>query len=136
MGRHPNADIHMDGRSHVQRHTRPGAGANRHSNAHSDADPQTDHNAITRPVNGYGASIAYPDANRHRPADGYTLPHGEPHSPRNAFCYRHRPADRHPLSHGDRHAINDPPRTPRNTKKGNTSPPSCIFVTFVDQFPT
>jgi len=134
MGRHLNADIHMDGRSHAQRHTHPSAGADRHSNAHGDADPKTGHDAITRPVDGYGASIAYPDANRHISSnghcgsiphpdtDGYTLPHGEPHAPRNPFCYCHSPADRHTLSHGDRHAINDPPRTPRNTKKGNTSP--------------
>jgi hypothetical protein len=107
VGRHPNADSHLDRRSHAQRYGHPGAGADRHSNAHCDADPKTDYNAITRPANGYGASIAYLDANRHRPAGGYTLPHGEPHAPRNPFCYRHRPAGRH--------AIDDSPRTPRNT---------------------
>ena len=101
VGRHPNADGHLDRYTHAQRHVYPRAKADRHPYAHGDADPETNRDAIAHPVNGYCSSVAHPDADRHTPSDGERHANADPDTWCIPFCHGHRPRHAHADGNGD-----------------------------------
>ena len=90
VGRHPNADGHLDRYAYARRYVYPRAQADRHPHAHGHADPETNRDAI-----------AHPDADRHTPSDGERHANADPDIWCIPFCHGHRPRHAHADGNGD-----------------------------------